>query len=46
MLALPVERPAMVETTALGAGYLAGLGVGYWSTQEEIAAKTAVTRPR
>lgn len=34
-----VERPVIYETTALGAAYLAGLGVGYWQDQQEIAAK-------
>lgn len=33
-----VERPHEVETTALGAAYLAGLAVGYWRDEEEIAA--------
>jgi glycerol kinase len=32
-----VERPAVVETTALGAAYLAGLATGFWSSQDEIA---------
>ncbi len=31
-----VKRPGCIETTALGAGYLAGLAVGYWRDQEEI----------
>jgi glycerol kinase len=38
MLGVTVERPAISETTALGAAYLAGLAVGYWSGKEEIAA--------
>lgn len=33
-----VERPACIETTALGAAYLAGLSVGYWKSKEEIKA--------
>ncbi|PGY06946.1 glycerol kinase GlpK [Bacillus sp. AFS031507] len=37
MLAVPVERSEIKETTALGAAYLAGLAVGYWESQEEIA---------
>ncbi|MFM7760361.1 MAG: glycerol kinase, partial [Burkholderiaceae bacterium] len=39
ILGVPVVRPEVTETTALGAGYLAGLGVGYWSSQDEIAAQ-------
>ena len=31
-----VRRPACIETTALGAAYLAGLAVGYWKTKDEI----------
>ncbi|WP_312469621.1 glycerol kinase GlpK [Neobacillus sp.] len=37
VLNVPVERPEIRETTALGAAYLAGLAVGYWESQEEIA---------
>lgn len=37
MLQVPVERPVIQETTALGAAYLAGLAVGYWESKEEIA---------
>jgi glycerol kinase len=37
ILATPVVRPVVRETTALGAAYLAGLAVGYWSSREEIA---------
>ncbi|HEX2924819.1 MAG TPA: glycerol kinase GlpK [Ruminiclostridium sp.] len=37
ILDLPVERPVIRETTALGAAYLAGLGVGIWASKEEIA---------
>ncbi|MCD7757224.1 MAG: glycerol kinase, partial [Clostridiales bacterium] len=32
----PVNRPACVETTALGAAYMAGLAVGYWNSKEEV----------
>lgn len=39
ILGVPVERPVINETTALGAAYLAGLAVGFWSSREEIAAK-------
>ena len=40
----PVLRPSCVETTALGAAYLAGLAVGYWKNLEEIKANWAVDR--
>jgi glycerol kinase len=37
VLGVPVDRPVINETTALGAAYLAGLAVGYWNDQEEIS---------
>lgn len=37
VLGIPVVRPIVTETTALGAAYLAGLAVGYWPSTEEIA---------
>ena len=37
LLNVPVERPSINETTALGAAYLAGLAVGFWNSKEEIA---------
>lgn len=37
MLSVPVERPDVNETTALGAAYLAGLAVGYWQDTAEIS---------
>ncbi|HWB14782.1 MAG TPA: glycerol kinase GlpK [Vicinamibacterales bacterium] len=37
LLGVPVLRPAVTETTALGAAYLAGLAVGFWSSVDEIA---------
>jgi glycerol kinase len=37
VLGIPVERPAILETTAQGAAYLAGLATGYWSDVQEIA---------
>jgi glycerol kinase len=37
LLGVPVVRPAVTETTALGAAYLAGLAVGFWSSPAEIA---------
>jgi glycerol kinase len=42
VLNVPVERPVVNETTALGAAYLAGLAVGYWESQEEIATQWAI----
>jgi len=38
LLGVPVVRPKVTETTALGAAYLAGLATGFWSSREEIAA--------
>ncbi|TCS93678.1 glycerol kinase GlpK [Hazenella coriacea] len=37
LLDVPVERPVVTETTALGAAYLAGLAVGFWKDRQEIA---------
>ncbi|MCC7044987.1 MAG: glycerol kinase GlpK [Acidobacteria bacterium] len=37
LLGVPVLRPAVTETTALGAAYLAGLAVGFWSSIDEVA---------
>ena len=37
VLGVPVVRPRITETTALGAAYLAGLGVGFWRSPEELA---------
>lgn len=37
ILGVEVERPLVTETTALGAAYLAGLAVGFWSSKEDIA---------
>ncbi|MDF9759168.1 glycerol kinase [Peribacillus simplex] len=44
LLQVPVERPTINETTALGAAYLAGLAVGYWKDQEEISQQWAVDK--
>jgi glycerol kinase len=44
LLGVPVVRPKVTETTALGAAYLAGLAVGYWKDQEQIAAQWQVDR--
>jgi glycerol kinase len=39
VLGVPVVRPVITETTALGAAYLAGLAVGFWRSQDEVAAQ-------
>jgi glycerol kinase len=44
LLGVPVVRPEVTETTALGAAYLAGLGVGYWSSPTEVAAQWRAQR--
>jgi len=44
LLGVPVVRPKISETTALGAAYLAGLAVGYWKDQSEIAAQWQMDR--
>ena len=41
---VPVVRPKVLETTALGAAYLAGLAVGFWSGLDEIASQWQVGR--
>ncbi len=44
ILGVPVVRPEVTETTALGAAYLAGLGVQFWHSQDEIAAQWQMER--
>ncbi len=44
LLKVPIVRPRITETTALGAAYLAGLGVGYWKNREEIAQQWQMER--
>jgi glycerol kinase len=44
MLGVPVERPVVGETTALGAAYLAGLAIGYWSGVDDVATNWALDR--
>ncbi|MGH4124058.1 MAG: glycerol kinase GlpK [Clostridium sp.] len=44
ILDVQVDRPEVIETTALGAAYLAGLAVGYWKDQEEIAKNWALSK--
>ncbi len=44
LLGIPVERPAVLETTALGAALLAGLGSGFWSSTDEVARARRIER--
>lgn len=44
ILGVPVERPRVIETTALGAAYLAGLAVGFWQSEEELARRWRLDR--
>jgi glycerol kinase len=44
ILGVPVVRPQVTETTALGAAYLAGLAVGFWQSQDELAANWRVDK--
>jgi glycerol kinase len=44
LLGVPVIRPKVTETTALGAAYLAGLALGFWSSRGEIAAQWQAER--
>jgi glycerol kinase len=39
-----VQRPKCIETTALGAAYLAGLAVGYWSSLDDIRTNWAIDK--
>ena len=44
LLGVPVVRPAIIETTALGAAYLAGLAVDFWNSPDEIADQWRIER--
>ena len=44
LLGVPVVRPAVTETTALGAAYLAGLATGFWGSVDEITGQWRVDR--
>ena len=42
IIAAPVNRPVCVETTAMGAAYLAGLAVGYWKSKDDVVKNWAI----
>ncbi len=44
ILGVPVDRPSIVETTAMGASYLAGLCVGFWANKAEVASAWKIDR--
>lgn len=44
VLGVQVDRPEVIETTALGAAYLAGLAVGYWKDQEDVSKNWAISK--
>lgn len=44
LLSVQVDRPEVIETTALGAAYLAGLATGYWKNQEDIMTNWSISR--
>ena len=44
LIGVPVYRPTCVETTAMGAAYLAGLAVGYWKSKEDVLNNTGIER--
>ncbi len=44
ILGVPVHRPEIIETTALGAAYLAGLAVDFWTDKDEITRRWNVDR--
>ena len=44
LLGIPVVRPKVLETTALGAAYLAGLATGVWKSREEIARQWKIAK--
>lgn len=44
IIGAPVNKPACVETTAMGAAYLAGLAVGYWANKDEVRRNWAIAK--
>ena len=44
IIGAPVNRPSCVETTAMGAAYLAGLAVGYWDSKDDVIKNWSIDR--
>lgn len=44
IIGVPIERPVCIETTALGAAYLAGLYVGYWNDKKDISQNCSIEK--
>jgi glycerol kinase len=44
LLGVPIDRPRVVETTAMGAAFLAGLGTGFWCSQAELSRARQIAR--
>jgi glycerol kinase len=44
ILGVPVVRPVVAETTALGAAYAAGLAIGFWKTPEDLRANWQIAK--
>lgn len=44
ILGVPVDRPTLIETTALGTSYLAGIATGFWKDRDEVAKNWGVDR--
>jgi glycerol kinase len=44
ILNVPIDRPRVVETTAMGAAFLAGLGTGFWRSQAELGKARQIAR--
>lgn len=44
ILGVQVDRPEVIETTALGAAYLAGIAVGYWKDKDDVATNWAISK--
>ena len=44
IIGVPVNRPACIETTAMGAAYLAGLCTGFWKNKEDVKENQSIER--